>query len=108
MTVVRLLVRPFGYLAFVFALVALSAAARLLGDEHELGFFSNRLAQMMWRYPELTRRGVQMAWLLWAALFAVAVSPFDPLATPWDEAVLGAAALVVICRQLAVERRGGH
>jgi hypothetical protein len=108
MNAVRLLVRPFGYLAFVFALVALSGAARLLGEQHELGYFSARLAQMMWRYPELTRRGVQMAWLLWAALFAIALSPFDPLTTPWDEAVLGAGALVVICRQLAVERRGGH
>jgi hypothetical protein len=59
----RACLRPFGYLAFVVALGALSSAARLLGDEHELGFFAGRLSGMIWRYPEITRRGVQMAWL---------------------------------------------
>ncbi len=105
MKIVRYLVRPFGYLAFVVALAALSAAARLLGETHDLGFFSGRLARMMWNYPELTRRGVQMAWLLWAMLFAIAVSPIDPLATWWDEAVLGAAALAVLWHRLYAERR---
>jgi hypothetical protein len=77
--------RPFGYLAFVVGLWALSAAARLLGEEHELGFFAGRLNRTIWRYPQVTRRGVQMAWLTWLLLFAVAVSPFDPLSTAWDE-----------------------
>lgn len=86
----RILVRPLGYLAFVIALLALSAAARLLGEKHELGFFSERLARTVWRYPEVTRRGVQMAWILWAVLFGFTLSPLDPFATRWDEAVLAA------------------
>ena len=100
MFVVRLLVRPFGYLAFVVALFALSGAARLLGERHDLGFFAGRLARTLWRYPEVTRRGVQVAWLLWAVLFGVALSSLDPLATPWDEVGLGAVALIVLWRRL--------
>ncbi len=45
MRAARWFVRPFGYLAFVLALASLSAAAKLLGDEDELGFFSERLAR---------------------------------------------------------------
>jgi hypothetical protein len=45
MYLVRFLLRPFGYLAFVVALLALSGAARLLGETHELGFFAGRLAR---------------------------------------------------------------
>lgn len=100
MYLVRFLLRPFGYLAFVVALLALSGAARLLGETHELGFFAGRLARTVWRYPEVTRRGVQMAWLVWAVLCGVALSPIDPLATLWDEVALGAAALVVLWRRL--------
>ena len=100
MFLVRLLVRPFGYLVFVAALLALSGAARLLGERHELGFFAGRLARTLWRYPEVTRRGVQMAWLMWAVLFGVALSSIDPFATPWDEVGLGAVALVVLWRRL--------
>jgi len=99
MFLARILVRPFGYLAYVVALAALSASARLLGEKDELGFFTERLARMLWRYPEVTRRGVQVAWLVWAVLFAVALSPADPIATPWDEVALGAAALVVLWRR---------
>ena len=108
MYLARFLLRPFGYLAFVVALFALSATARLLGEDHELGFFAGRLARMMWSYPEVTRRGVQMAWLVWAALFAMALSPIDPVTTRWDEAVLGVAALLVLWHRFAVARRGGH
>ena len=100
----RALVRPFGYLAFVLALAALSAAARLLGERDELGYFTGRLAQTIWRYPEITRRGVQIAWVVWALAFLVALPPLDPLATPWDEAALGAAAMVVLWRRIV----GGH
>jgi hypothetical protein len=98
--------RPFGYLAFVVALWALSAAARLLGEEHELGFFAGRLNQMIWRYPEVTRRGVQVAWLTWLVLLVVAVSPYDPLSTTWDEIVLVALAAGVLWRQLLGRRAG--
>ena len=104
MYLVRLVIRPFGYLAFVVALVALAGAAKLLGEDHELGYFAGRLAKTMWRYPEITRRGVQMGWLVWALLFAIALSPLDPLATPWDEVALGVGALIVIWRRLF----GGH
>lgn len=103
--VVRLLLRPLGYLLFVVSLAALSGAARVLGETHDLGFFSGRLAHMVWRYPEVTRRGIQMAWLAWAVLFIVAISPLDPIATRWDEVVLGALALLVIWHRLFAARR---
>jgi len=61
---------------------------------------------MLWRYPEVTRRGVQIAWVVWALAFIVAISPYDPLTTsPWDEAVLGAAAMVVLWRRTVGGRR---
>lgn len=108
MFLIRLVARPLGYLAFVFALLALSAAARMLGDRHDLGFFSGRLAQMLWRYPEVTRRGVQMAWLAWGVLFVIAISPIDPIASSWDELVLGALALIVLWHRIAGAHRAGH
>ena len=101
--VVRFLARPIGYLAFVVALAALSIAAKALGDRDELGYFTDRLARTIWRYPEVTRRGVQIAWCVWAAAFLVALPPLDPLATPWDEVVLGGAAMLVLWRRI-----GGH
>jgi hypothetical protein len=108
MSLLRFLLRPVGYLLFAVSLAALSGAAKLLGERHELGFFSGRLAGMLWRYPELTRRGVQVAWLAWAALFAIAISPIDPIATRWDEVALGAVALLGVWRWLAVGRRAEH
>jgi hypothetical protein len=105
---VRFVLRPLGYLAFVGALAALSAAARLLGERDELGYFTGRLARTLWRYPEVTRRGVQWAWVVWTLMFAVALSPLDPLSTPWDEAALAAAALVVIWRRLVGGRRAAR
>jgi hypothetical protein len=98
--------RPCGYLAFVLALAALSASARLLGEEHELGFFAGRLNEMIRRYPEITRRGVQMAWVAWAALFALALSPLST--THWDEIVLGAVAVGVLWRRTLGGRRVGR
>lgn len=104
----RYLVRPFGYLAFVIALLALSATAKVLGEEHELGFFSGRLSKMLWRYPEVTRRGVQMAWLVWAALLALAISPFDPITSRWDEVALGAVGLAVAWHRIFAASRDGR
>jgi hypothetical protein len=108
MRVLRLIALPFGYLAFVLALAALSAAARLLGDEHELGFFSGRLAETVWRYPEVTRRGVQMAWAAWTILLVVALSPLDPLTTRWDEVALVALAFAALWRRLFADRQVGR
>ena len=105
MDFVRFLLRPFGYLTFVLALAALSGAAWLLGDRHELGFFSRRLADMVWRYPEVTRRGVQMAWVAWATLVVIAITPLDPFATRWDEVGLFALALAVLWRRLFADRQ---
>ena len=104
----RLLLRPFGYIAFWVSLLTLSASARLLGQHHELGFFAGRLARTVWRYPEVTRRSVQLAWLLWAALLAAALSPLDPLASRWDEFALASVALLVIWYRVAAGHRGGH
>jgi hypothetical protein len=100
--------RPFGYLAFVLSVAGLSAAAKLLGDEHELGFFAGRLSGMIRRYPEVTRRGVQMAWLAWCALLAVALSPLDPIPSRWDEVLLVALGLGVLWRRSAGDRRVEH
>ena len=97
--------RPFGYLAFVLALTALSASAKLLGDEHELGYFAGRLSETIRRYPEVTHRGVQMAWSSWFLLFALALSPVDPIASHWDDVVLVAFALAVLWRRIGGGRR---
>jgi hypothetical protein len=102
-SVLRFMFRPLGYLAFVVALGALSVTARMLGESHELGFFAGRVAQTIWRYPEITRRGVQVAWLVWVALFVLAVSPVS--ATHWDEVALAAVALGVFWRRLVGGRR---
>jgi hypothetical protein len=96
--------RPFGYLAFVLALAALSASAKILGEEHELGFFAGRLNEMIRRYPEITRRGVEIAWLSWFLLLALAISPLDPITTRWDEVLLVAFAVGVLWRRTV----GGH
>lgn len=104
----RLALRPVGYLAFVVALAALSLAARLLGEGDDLGFFSTRLSKLLWSYPEVTRRGIQAAWLLWAILFAIALSPIDPIPSWWDEVALAALALGVAWRRVAAGRPGGR
>lgn len=102
----RWIARPFGYLAFVLALASLSAAAKLLGDRDELGYFTDRLARTLWRYPEVTRRGVQIAWCVWALAFVVAISPYDPLTTsPWDEVALAAVAMSVLWRRIVAGHR---
>jgi hypothetical protein len=106
--VARLVALPFGYLVFVVAIAALSTSAWLLGDRHELGFFSGRLAEAVWRYPEVTRRGVQMAWLAWTVLLVLALSPIDPLATRWDEFVLVALGLAAAWRRLFGDPRAGR
>jgi hypothetical protein len=93
---------------FVAALFALSAAAKLLGEGHELGFFSGRLSQMLWRYPEVTRRGVQMAWAAWVLLFVLALSPLDPIASSWDEVALGAVGFAVVWRRFVGGHQAGH
>lgn len=108
MRALRVIFRPIGYLMFAVSLLALSSAAHLLGEEDELGFFSGRLSGMLWRYPEVTRRGVQMAWLAWAILFAVALSPVDPIASPWDEVALGAVALAFLWHRLFGGHRAGN
>jgi hypothetical protein len=39
-----------------------------------------------------------VAWVVWAALLAVALSPLDPFATEWDEVALIAVASAVLWR----------
>jgi hypothetical protein len=105
---VRVLFRPFGYLAFGLALIMLWATSRLLGERHELGFFSGRLHDMVGRYPEISRWGFQTACMTWGVLFVIAVSPLDPIASVWDELVLAALALIVSCHRLVAGRRAGR
>jgi hypothetical protein len=100
----RVLVRPFGYLAFGIALLMLWVTARLLGRDHELGFFSDRLHRLVERYPEVNRWSSQAAWFVWGVLFAIAVSPLDPIASSWDEIVLLVVALIVACHRLGAGR----
>lgn len=104
----RLLFRPLGSLTFAVALLALRAAAVILGERDELGFFAGRLARMLCRYPELTRTGVEFAWLLWAMLLALALSPLDPIASWWDEVVLGALGLGAVWTHLHAEPPAGR
>jgi hypothetical protein len=101
---VRLLLRPFGYLAFAIALAALISCARLLGERNELGYFAARLSDTLRRYPEVSRRGVQTAWAGWALLFLVAISPLDPLATGWDEIALAVVGVLVAAGSLYARR----
>ena len=83
-------------------------AASVLGDEHELGFFAGRLNRTIWRYPEVVRPGVHMAWLAWLALFVLAISPLDPITSRWDEILLGALAAGVLWRRMLAARRVGR
>jgi hypothetical protein len=96
----QLLLRPLGYLAFTVAVWALAICARLLGHEHELGSFADRLAKAFARHPELTRQGARVAWALWGVIFVLACSPLDPLATWWDEVALGAIAIGTLWQSL--------
>lgn len=91
---------------FVVALFALSAAARLLGEKHELGYFSGRLSRTIWRYPEVTRPGIVAAWTVWALLLVLAVSPLSP--THWDEIGLSVGAIVVLGWRFAAGHRAGR
>jgi hypothetical protein len=100
--------RSLGYLAFVVAVAALSVAARLLGEDHALGYFAGRLSESISRYPEVTRRGVQMAWLTWAGLFGLTLSPWDPIASRWDEVALLAIAAAVAWKRLHARSQAGH
>jgi hypothetical protein len=95
----RAIVRPLGYLAFVLSLAALSLSATLLGSDHELGFFAGRLNETIRRYPEVTRTGVQVAWVSWLGLLAIAASPIDPIASRWDEVALVAVGAAVLWRR---------
>jgi hypothetical protein len=100
--------RAFGYLAFVAAVAALSIAARLLREDHALGYFAGRLSESIRSYPEVTRRGVQMAWLTWALLLALTLSPWDPIASRWDEVALLAIAAGVGWKRLHARLLAGR
>lgn len=108
MRLLRAILRPLGYLMFVVALAALSCSARLLGAGDELGYFSQKLSATLWRYPEVTRPGIQMAWMTWAVLFGLAISPLDPISTRWDEVALGALALIVVLHRFFASQRAGN
>jgi hypothetical protein len=63
---------------------------------------------MIWRYPEITRPGVYMAWATWIALFCLAVSPLDPITSRWDEVLLLALAAGAVWRRMIGGRRAGR
>ncbi len=105
MHLARVLVRPLGHLVFVIALLALTGAAKLLGEKNQLGVICDRLAQALWRYPDVTRPGIRVAWMLWAVWLAIAVSPLHPLPTRWDAVVLAAVGLSALWRRFFAARR---
>jgi hypothetical protein len=102
----RFLLLPFGYLAYAIALAAMISCARLLGERNELGYFAARLSDTLRRYPEVNRRGLRAAWAAWALLFLAAISPLDPLATDWDEVVLGTVGVLIAVCSLYARRDG--
>jgi hypothetical protein len=106
MFLVRLVARPLGHLVFVVAVVALSGAANLLGEGNQLGVICRRLSDSLWSHPDVVRPGIRIAWLVWAVLLAVALSPLDPHANRWDAAVLVALGLAAVWRRLFASRRG--
>ena len=107
MFLLRLVARPLGHLAFVVALLALTGAARLLGESNQLGVICRRLSDSMWAHPDVTRPGIRVAWMIWALLLAVALSPLDPLAASrWDAVALVALGLAIAWRRLFASRRG--
>jgi hypothetical protein len=106
MFLVRLLARPLGHLAFVIALLALSGAAKLLGEGNQLGVICRRLSDSVWAHPDVTRPGIRIAWMIWAVLLAVALSPLDPFASRWDEVALVALGLAAVWRRIFASRRG--
>ena len=108
MYLARVLVRPIGHLIFVIALLALTGAAKLLGEKNQLGIICGRLAQAIWRYPDVTRPGIRLAWLLWALLLLVTVSPLGPLATRWDAVALGAVGLSALWHRFFAARRNSR
>jgi hypothetical protein len=106
MFLLRLVARPLGHLAFVVALLALSGAAKLLGEGNQLGVICRRLSDSMWAHPDVTRPGIRIAWIVWAVLLAVALSPLDPLASRWDAVALVALGLAAVWRRLFASGRG--
>ncbi len=104
----RAFLRPLGYVTFMGALFAFWSTAWLLGESDELGVFAERFTRMVWHYPEVTRRAVEAAWLMWAVLFAITLSPFDPIRGRWDEVALAAVALLALLRQHLYGRGAGR
>jgi hypothetical protein len=104
----RFLLRPVGQIAFLISVLALSCCRRLLGEDDELGFFAGRLSGAIWRYPEVLRGGMQIAWIFWAALFATALSPIDPIASRWDEVVLAPLPALALWHRFAAAHRGAR
>jgi hypothetical protein len=102
----RVVARPLGHLTFVVALLALSGAAKLLGEGNQLGLICRRLSDSMWAHPDVTRPGIRIAWLVWVMLLAFAVSPLDPHVSRWDAVVLLALGLAAVWRRLFASRRG--
>jgi hypothetical protein len=104
----RMVLRPFGSLAFVVAVGALWVSGRLRGEHDDLGFFAERLHATITGHPQVIRQGLQMAWLLWLLAFALALSPIDPIASRWDEVLLGGLAVNVLWRRALDVRQVDH
>jgi hypothetical protein len=103
----RLVVRPIGHALFVTAMLVLALAAELLGDDHELGYFSSCISRRVWRYPEVTRRGFEVIAAIFLVLAAVAFTPpdIDGLSpTGWG---LGWDGLAYLAIAIVAARRAG-
>jgi hypothetical protein len=62
---------------FVAGMLLLALAAGLLGEDHELGYFSSCISRSVWRYPEVTRRGFQVIAAIFLLLAVLAFTPPD-------------------------------
>jgi hypothetical protein len=104
----RLVVRPIGHALFVTAMLVLALAAELLGDDHELGYFSRCISRRVWRYPEVTRRGFEVIAAIFLVLAALAFTPpdIDGLSpTGWG---LGWDGLAYLAIGIVAARRAGR
>ena len=106
--------RPFGYVALVVALAALSVASKLPGREQDVDSLASRLRVMVASargrrgracWAKLVHRCAQFAAVVWMALFMISISPLDPIAGRLDGILLLALGAIALWRRASARRR---